>query len=147
MMWASSLAHTGLTPGGRKFQLVVHQLEHEVSAMYPKVAHGAGLAALWCSWARYVYQANVPRFLQWSRNVWNVDVNYEHPEETVLRAIDLQENYYRSIGMPVSLSELGVKEEDLETLALRCSRDKSRTLIGYKPLDYDDVLAIFKMAL
>ena len=147
MMWASSLAHNGLTQCGRKFQLVVHQLEHEVSAMYPKVAHGAGLAALWCSWARYVYQANVPRFLQWSRNVWNVDVNYEHPEETVLRAIDLQENYYRSIGMPVSLSELGVKEEDLETLALRCSRDKSRTLIGYKPLDYDDVLAIFKMAL
>ena len=147
MMWASSLAHNGLTQCGRKFQLVVHQLEHEVSAMYPKVAHGAGLAALWCSWARYVYQANVPRFLQWSRNVWNVDVNYEHPEETVLRAIDLQENYYRSIGMPVSLRKLGVKEEDLETLALRCSRDKSRTLIGYKPLEYDDVLAIFKMAL
>lgn len=147
MMWASSLAHNGLTQCGRKFQLVVHQLEHEVSAMYPKVAHGAGLAALWCSWARYVYQSNVPRFLQWSRNVWNVDVNYEHPEETVLRAIDRQENYYRSIGMPVRLSELGVKEEDLETLALRCSRDKTRTLIGYKPLDFEDVLAIFRMAL
>lgn len=146
MMWASSLAHNGLTQCGRAFQLVVHQLEHEVSGMYPKVAHGAGLAALWCSWARYVYQANVPRFLQWSQNVWNVDINYEHPEETVLRAIDLQENYYRSIGMPTCLSELGVKEEDLETLALRCSRDKTRTLIGYKPLAYEDVLEIFRMA-
>ncbi|MBR6478031.1 MAG: iron-containing alcohol dehydrogenase [Lachnospiraceae bacterium] len=147
MMWASSLAHNGLTQCGRAFQLAVHQLEHEVSAMYPKVAHGAGLAALWCSWARYVWQANVPRFLQWSHNVWNVDVDFEHPEKTILRAIDLQEQYYRSIGMPVSLRELGVKEEDLETLALRCSRDKTRTLIGYKPLAYEDILAIFQMAL
>ena len=47
MMWASSLAHNGLTQCGREFQLVVHQLEHEVSGMYPEVAHGAGLAALW----------------------------------------------------------------------------------------------------
>ena len=147
MMWASSLAHNGLTQCGRGFQLVVHQLEHEVSGMYPKVAHGAGLAALWCSWARYVYQANVPRFLQWSKNVWNLDIDFEHPEKTVLKAIDLQEEYYRSIGMPTSLSELGVKETDLETLAYRCSREKTRTLIGYKPLAYEDILEIYHMAL
>lgn len=147
MAWASSLAHNGLTQCGRQFQLVVHQLEHEVSGMYPKVAHGAGLAALWCSWARYVYQANVPRFLQWAQNVWDVAIDFEHPEKTVLKAIDLQEEYYRKIGMPTSLSELGVKEEDLETLALRCSREKTRTLIGYKPLAYEDVLAVFRMAL
>ncbi|MBR4733173.1 MAG: iron-containing alcohol dehydrogenase [Lachnospiraceae bacterium] len=147
MTWASSLAHNGLTQCGRQFQLVVHQLEHEVSGMYPKVAHGAGLAALWCSWARYVYQANVPRFLQWAQNVWDQPIDFEHPEKTVLKAIDLQEEYYRKIGMPTCLSELGVKEADLETLALRCSREKTRTLIGYKPLAYEDVLAIFRMAL
>lgn len=147
MEWASSLAHNGLTQCGRQFQLVVHQLEHEVSGMYPKVAHGAGLAALWCSWARYVYQANVPRFLQWAQNVWDQTIDFEHPEKTVLKAIDLQEEYYRKIGMPTCLSELGVKEADLETLALRCSREKTRTLIGYKPLAYEDVLAIFRMAL
>ena len=147
MEWASSIAHNGLTQCGRQFQLVVHQLEHEVSGMYPKVAHGAGLAALWCSWARYVYQANVPRFLQWAQNVWDQSIDFEHPERTVLKAIDRQEEYYRKIGMPTSLSELGVKEDDLETLALRCSREKTRTLIGYKPLAYEDVLAIFRMAL
>ncbi len=147
MTWASSLAHNGLTQCGRSFQLVVHQLEHELSGMYPRIAHGAGLAALWCSWARYVYKANVPRFLQWSKNVWNVDVNFEHPEETVLKAIKMQEDYYVSLGMPISLHELDVKEEDLETLAWRCSREKTRTLIGYKPLDYDDILAIYRMAL
>ena len=94
MMWASSLAHNGLTQCGREFQLVVHQLEHEVSGMYPKVAHGAGLAALWCSWARYVYKANISRWLQYSANVWNLDIDYEHPEKTIESAIDLQEQYY-----------------------------------------------------
>ena len=147
MMWASSLAHNGLTQCGRQSQLVVHQLEHEVSGMYPKVAHGAGLAALWCSWARYVYKANVPRFLQWAQNVWDQSIEFEHPEKTVLKAIDLQEEYYRKIGMPIRIGELGVKEADLETLALRCSREKTRKLIGYKPLAYEDILAIFRMAL
>jgi alcohol dehydrogenase YqhD (iron-dependent ADH family) len=147
MMWASSLAHNGLTACGRKVQLVVHQLEHEVSAMYPKVAHGAGLAALWCSWARYVYKDNLPRFLQYAEHVWNVDIDYDHPERSALVAIAKQEEYYRSIGMPTSLRELDVKEEDLETLALRCSREKTRSLLGAHPLSYEDILAIYRMAL
>ena len=146
MMWASSLAHNGLTQCGRQFQLVVHQLEHEVSGMYPEVAHGAGLAALWCSWARYVYKANISRWLQYSANVWNLDIDYEHPEKTIEQAIDMQEQYYASIGMPTSLKELGVEESALPKLALDCSRNKTRTLTGYKPLDYDDILAIYKMA-
>ena len=146
MMWASSLAHNGLTQCGREFQLVVHQLEHEVSGMYPKVTHGAGLTALWCSWARYVYKANISRWLQYSANVWNLDIDYEHPEKTIESAIDLQEQYYTSLGMPVGLKALGVEESSLPKLALDCSRSKTRTLTGYKPLAYDDILAIYQMA-
>lgn len=146
MMWASSLAHNGLTQCGRSFQLTVHQFEHEVSGMYPEVAHGAGLAALWCSWARYVYTANIPRWLQFAHEVWNVDIDYEHPENTILEAIYDQEMYYESIGMPTNLQQLGVREEDLEELADKCSRGKTRTLAGYKELSYDDILKIYKMA-
>ena len=146
MMWASSLAHNGLTQCGRESQLVVHQLEHEVSGMYPEVAHGAGLAALWCSWARYVYKANINRWLQYASNVWGLDIDFEHPEKTIETAIDMQEQYYASIGMPIGLKELGVKEEDLAKLALDCSRNKTRSLIGYKPLAYEDILVIYQMA-
>lgn len=147
MMWASSLAHNGLTQCGRSFQLTVHQFEHEVSGLYPRIAHGAGLAALWCSWARYTFKANINRWLQYSTNVWNLDIDFEHPEITIKRAIDLQEQYYKSIGMPTSLSELGVREDDLETLALMCSRNKTRTLAGYMKLGYDEMLAIYRLAL
>ena len=146
MMWASSLAHNGLTQCGRQFQLVVHQLEHEVSGMYPDVAHGAGLAALWCSWARYVYSCNINRWLQFAQNIWNMDIDFEHPEKTIEQAIDKQERYYASIGMPINLKSLGVKKESLEELALKCSRNRTRTLIGYKPLEYEDILKIYQMA-
>lgn len=146
MMWASSLAHNGLTECGREHQLVVHQFEHEVSGMYPQIAHGAGLAAIWCSWARYVYSANTDRWLQYAHNVWNLDIDFEHPERTIEEAINRQEQFYSSIGMPIRLNTLGVQREALEKLALDCSRNKTRTLIGYKPLNYEDILAIYKMA-
>ena len=146
MMWASSLAHNGLTQCGRECQLVVHQFEHEVSGMYPDIAHGAGLAAIWCSWARYVYSANINRWLQYAHNVWNLEIDFEHPEKTVEEAINQQEQFYCSIGMSVNLKSLGVERQSLEKLALDCSRNKSRTLIGYKPLGYDDILKIYEMA-
>lgn len=146
MMWASSLAHNGLTQCGRDFVMTVHQFEHEVSGMYPEVAHGAGLAALWCSWARYVWRYNVSRWLQFATNVWGLEANHEHPECTIERAIDLQEQYYREMGMPVGLRALGVTKESLEPLALKCSRDRTRVLDGYCPLGYDEMLDIYRMA-
>ena len=126
--------------------MAVHQLEHEVSGLYPSVAHGAGLAALWCSWARYVCEANTPRWLQYASRVWNLPIDHEHPMEPILKAIDLQEEYYQKIGMPVSLKELEIQESDLEILALNCSRNQTRVLPGYKELGYEDMLAIYKMA-
>ena len=146
MMWASSLAHNGLTQCGRQYLLTVHQLEHEISGMYPEVAHGAGLAALWCSWARYVYHANIPRWLQYAANVWNLDIDYEHPEKTIEAAIDRQEQYYRSIGMPTNLRCFGVKEEDLEKFTLNCTRNRTRSLPGYRTLEYEDIRNIYRMA-
>ena len=144
MMWASSLAHNGLTHCGRSFLLTVHQLEHEVSALYPEVAHGAGLAALWCSWARYVYKANIDRWYRYAKEIWNV--NNDNKEEAIIEAINLQEDYYRSIGMPVGLKELGIKEKDLELLAFNTSKGKSRIIPGYKPLGYQEILDIFTLA-
>lgn len=144
MMWASSLAHNGLTHCGRSFLLTVHQLEHEVSALYPEVAHGAGLAALWCSWARYVYKANIDRWYRYAKEIWNV--NNENKEEAIIEAINLQEDYYRSIGMPVGLKELGIKEKDLDLLAFNTSKGKSRIIPGYKPLGYQEILDIFTLA-
>ena len=67
-------------------------------------------------------------------------------EKAILKGIDLQEEYYRSIGMPIGLKELGIKEKDLEYLANHTSHSKSRIIPGYKPLEYQDILNIFILA-
>lgn len=138
LMWASSVAHNGLTGVGRNFVMVVHQLEHELSGLYPHIAHGAGLAALWCSWARYVYKANLKRWHQYAREIWG--------EEDILKAISNQESFYKNIGMPISLKELDVQKYDLEKMALMCSRNKTRTLDGDMQLSYSDILKIYQAA-
>ena len=144
MMWASSLAHNGLTHMGRKFNLVVHKLEHVLSAFYPDVAHGAGLAALWCSWARFTYTANKERFLTYVKEIWGVKGN---DDEAILEGIKKQEDFYKSIGMPTSLEELGVHPDDLEKMALHCSKNKTKVITEtFYPLGYDEILKIYQLA-
>ena len=46
-------------------------LEHEIGGMFD-VAHGAGLAAVWGSWARYVYNDCLPRFVRFAVNVMGI---------------------------------------------------------------------------
>ena len=65
----------------------VHQLEHELSGMDDRIAHGAGLSARLASWARYVYQNDVNRFAQYAVNVWNQEMDFEHPERTAQAGI------------------------------------------------------------
>ncbi|MCR5185000.1 MAG: iron-containing alcohol dehydrogenase [Bacilli bacterium] len=143
LMWASSLAHNGLTHSGRRFLLTVHQLEHVLSAFDSSIAHGAGLAALWCSWARYTYKYCFDRFLKYVHEIWNIEGN---DENAILEGIKKQEEYYQSIGMPTSLKELNIKKEDLEMLALKCSQNKNRTIPGYCPLGYQEILDIYNLA-
>lgn len=64
--------------GLKDFFMQVHQLEHELSGMYPSsIAHGAGLAALWPSWARFVCPSDVNRFARYAVQVWNIDMDFD----------------------------------------------------------------------
>jgi len=147
LMWASSLSHNDLTGLGREVLMQVHQMEHEVSGMYPRVAHGAGLSALFCSWARYVCECDVDRFAQLAVRVFNVDMDFENPLKTALAGIQAMEDFCRSLGMPVSLSELDVTDEKFEEMAEKCTFFGKRTLTGIRELGKEDIVNIYRMAL
>lgn len=75
VMWAGSLAHNDLTGCGNDGgDFMSHKLEHEMGGMF-NVTHGAGLAAIWPSWARYVKSACLPRFVRYAINVMGVQKN------------------------------------------------------------------------
>lgn len=147
VLWAGSLSHNGLTGCGRAGDWACHQLEHELGGMFD-VAHGAGLAAVWGSWARYVYEADVARFAKFAVNVMGIPYDYAEPKKTVLAGIEAMEDFFRSIHMPVNIHELGVEltDEQIDELAYKCSYMEQRTIGGIRKLGKEDIAKIYEMA-
>lgn len=147
VMWAGSLSHNGLTgcgTGGGDW--ACHQLEHELGGLYD-VTHGAGLAALWGSWARYVYDANPERFAQFATNIFDIPCFADY-ENTALAGIEAMEDFFRSIHMPTNLHELGLDltDEQIHELAFKCSFEDTRTIGVFKQLNMKDMEKIYAMA-
>ena len=147
IMWAGSLSHNGLTGCGNDGNdFASHRLEHELGALYG-VTHGAGLTAVWPSWARYVYKNCLPRFVKFAVNVMGVTPGASD-EETALAGIAAMEDYFRSIGMPGSLAELGVGTDDdaLRALALDATMNDTLKLSRIRPLGAKEIEEIFRNA-
>ena len=148
IMWASSLSHNDLTECGTEKDFAVHKLEHELSGLFG-VTHGAGLAALWGSWARYVMDKHLSRFVQFAVNVMGVTNDFSDPRATALRGIEAIERFFQQIGMPTSIPALiGRKatDEEIETLVAKCSRGGKITLGAMEILKTPDMIAIYRLA-
>ena len=148
IMWGGSLMHNGLTGCGFSDDWATHQLEHELSGMFD-VTHGAGLAAVWPSWARYVMHENLSRFVRFAVNVMDVPNDFTNPEATALKGIEAMERFYHAIGMPINIKELIGKEisdEEIKEMVRKCSRDYQRTCGCLKVLQAADMETIYKMA-
>ena len=147
LMWAGSLSHNGLTGCGiASGDFMSHKLEHEMGGMFD-VTHGAGLAALWPSWARYVYKDCLPRFVRFARNVMGVTTDGTD-EEIALKGIEAMVDFYHSIGMPASFHELGIDPTDaqIDEMARRCLEACGSALGSAKKLSLDDMIAIYRAA-
>ena len=147
LSWAASLSHNGLTGCGRSGDWACHQLEHEISGMFD-VAHGAGLSAIWASWARHVMPAAPSRFAKFACEVMAVPFDAANPMRVAREGIERTEAFFRSLNMPTRISELGVKLDDeaIKTLAFKCSFEGTRTIGGIKCLDQADMEAIYRAA-
>ena len=148
IMWGGSVAHWGLTGCGQQDDWATHQLEHELSGMFD-VTHGAGLAAMWPSWARYVMHENLSRFVRFAVNVMDVPNDFTDPEGTALKGIEAMERFYHAIGMPINIKELigrDITDDEIREMTRKCSRDYKETCGAFKVLTADDMEAIYKMA-
>ena len=173
LMWAGSLSHNGLTGAGRISDFATHKIEHELGGMFD-VAHGAGLAAVWGSWARYVYKTNPGRFAQFGKKVFGINIssstnitpNSDAPEQPIkpspiitdpeltstdtaaLAAITAWETWCHSISMPTTLTELGIHPTDtqIEEMAEKCVFGRNGHVGFFQPLTKEYIAAILKMA-
>ncbi|NLC53794.1 MAG: iron-containing alcohol dehydrogenase [Firmicutes bacterium] len=143
IMWAGTVAHNDLLGKGKVEDWGSHMIEHELSGIYD-VPHGAGLAVVFPAWMKYVYQEDVNLFAQFAVRVWDVEMDFAHPERTALAGIERLKAFFRSLGLPVTLEELKVGTDRLEEMAAKCTE---RGPVGnFVKLDKEDVLAIYHLA-
>ncbi len=148
IMWAGSLAHNDLTGCGTSGDWSTHCLEHELSGMFD-VSHGAGLAALWGSWARYTRGENMNRFARFAVNVMGVPLMSQTTEELAEAGIQAMEAFFQSIGMPTNIHDLigrDITDAEIEEMADKCSNGGTSTIGGLMELKRDDMVNIYKMA-
>ena len=141
LMWCGTLSHNGLMAAGNnnKGDWACHQIEHELSAEFD-VAHGAGLAAIWGSWARYVLDVAPERFVKLGEAVFG--------ESDPIKTIEKFEEFFRSIGMPTDLKGLGLDfdEAACRKAALGVTFQDARSVGTFKKLDTEDIFNIYMMA-
>ena len=148
LMWAGSLSHNNLMGVGKVQDWATHKIEHELGGMFD-VAHGAGLAAVWGSWARYVMHANLPRFTRFAVEVMGCEMNYANPEETALAGVAAFESFCRSVGMPSNLRELGlgdITEAQMHEMAVKCTQNDTLKIGGLVRLYAADIEKIYAAA-
>lgn len=147
IMWAGSLAHNTLTGCGTDGgDWATHNIEHELGGMFD-VTHGAGLSAIWGSFARYVIDIIPDRLAKLATDVFDLTPQ-KNEKDTALMGIDAMEGFYRYIGMPVSLNELGIHPDDaqIDELALKATH-YGRIRVGkIMPLDKQDIINILTSA-
>ncbi|MBD5363726.1 MAG: iron-containing alcohol dehydrogenase [Bacteroides sp.] len=136
IMWAGTLAHNGICGCGRQEEWTCHAMEHEISALYG-VAHGAGLAVVFPAWMEYVSQYNSDKIIQFGRRIFGVD---SAPE-----AIAELRRFYSSIGMPLTMKELGISSPDIELMNTKLHRAKGAVIGNYVPLDGTATAKIYEL--
>ena len=146
IFWASSLSHNNLTECGRGKDFSVHKLGHALSARFG-ATHGASLAAVWGSWADELYKEALPRFARYARKVW--DVSEQDDSAAAREGIDKTVDFFKSIGMPVSLKDLNVEVTDdiIRELSLDATMKDTVKLSRIRPLDAAAVEKIYHRAL
>lgn len=148
IMWAGSLAHNDLTGCGTSGDWATHNIEHELSGMFD-VSHGAGLASVWGSWARYTREENLPRFARFAHNVMGIDTTGMTDMEASEAGIKAVEAFFNSIGMPTDIHTLigkDLTDAQIEEMADKCTKSDTITVGGLKILRKADMAEIYRMA-
>lgn len=142
LAWCATNALNNILACGRNGgEWSTHGIEHSVSAFYD-IAHGAGLSILFPAWMKYTYKNNLSQFERFAIKIFGLDVT--NNENSIEIAIDKLKQFLKEIGAPVSLKDVGIREDDLmpmaENAALRGSIGK------VKKLEVSDIYQIYRMA-
>lgn len=140
IMWSGTLAHNNLCGVGRVQDWASHQIEHELSALFD-VTHGAGLAVVTPAWMEHILYRGVGTkvFARFAVRVWGIEADFEDPERLARKGVERFREFLRSIGMPLTLGELGIDKSAIPELVANRSRGKGFPFGGFASIDEKDM--------
>lgn len=143
IMWAGTLAHNGICGCGKVEDWVSHFMEHELSSLYG-VTHGAGLATVFPAWLTFMSTHKTERVVKFALNVMEVEPGGSQLE--ICKAgIEKLKDFYHSIGLPVTLKELGIVEADFSELVRKLHENKGEIIGGYYKLTSRETEEIYRL--
>lgn len=146
IMITSTFAHNNMLDCGRIGDWGSHNIEHELSGSY-NIAHGAGLSIIFPAWMKYVWKSNPAKFVQFGQRVWGINSYPYDTEYTVTQMIRRLEDWYKQLGLPTRLSEIGIDGSQFEAMAERALVNRESGLGNFVKLKRQDIIEIFKLAL
>ena len=143
IMWCGTLAHNGICGTGRQEDWVSHFMEHELSAVYG-VTHGAGLAVMTPAWMTFMATHNPSKGAQFARRV--MDVVNDDDTQAALEGIARLRAFYASLGLPITLVQLGIENPDFDLLVHKLHENKGEVIGGYYRLSAVETRQIYELA-
>ena len=121
LMWAATMAENRIIKLGKACDFQAHQIEHQLGA-FTNCNHGCGLAVIHPAYYRYICRDGLVKFVRFAKNVWGISSEGKTDEETALEGIRALEDFIRQIGLPTTLRELGMDDqEQLAQIAQSCN--------------------------
>ena len=121
LMWAATMAENRIIKLGKACDFQAHQIEHQLGA-FTNCNHGCGLAVIHPAYYRYICRDGLVKFVRFAQNVWGISSEGKTDEETALEGIRALEDFIRQIGLPTTLRELGMDDqEQLVQIAQSCN--------------------------
>lgn len=118
LMWDGSMALNGITKLSKRQDWETHQIEHAMSAFFD-IPHGAGLAVVHPNYMRYTYRAGLKKYVRYAKNIWGVDGTGKTDDEIAMEGIRATHDYFKRIGAPTTLREVGIDVADADKIVSR----------------------------
>ncbi len=140
------IAHNGFLEMGRETDWGTHRIEHELSAQYG-LTHREGIAIVTVAHTTYAAKHNPHKLAQLAVRVFNDDPFDNSEEELALSASNHLKEYFNSLGLKTSLSQLNIGDSDFDAMAKRATHNGTQTVGHYIPLDQNRFVEILRLAI
>ncbi|MBQ3766622.1 MAG: iron-containing alcohol dehydrogenase [Bacteroidales bacterium] len=146
MMFCCTLACNGIVAqGNSRSGWPCHGIEHALSGYYD-ITHGVGLAIITPHWMRYILsEKTLDRFVKYGVNVFGIDASLDK-WEIAREAIDATAAFFASMGIPMTLREVGIDDSRIGEMARHIAETEGLEE-AWVPLFEKDIAAILTASL